>query len=336
MTVATAKKLPSGKWRCLAYVGKEVTKSGYKSFTAATKKEAERLALAFEDEHKSGKVTVQEAMTRYINSRSNTLSPATIKAYDSILRNRLRAIMSMDIAGLTPEALQAAFDAEVRAGASPKTQRNIHGLLTASARMFGVTLPPVKLQDKAKKERDIPTPQQVKQMLDATEGDFHMAILLAADLGLSRSEICALTMADCQGGRVRINKAVVQDKGNEWVVKQPKETSRYRQIPMTPAVKAALSALDRPPAEKVVHLPPSVISDRFTRLCKHLFGRTFGFHALRHYNVSLMLAAGVKPKYIIDRTGHATMHMVDTVYGHIMQDEKDAEAEMFNRFVAKL
>jgi predicted DNA-binding transcriptional regulator YafY len=41
--MATAKRLPSGSWRCFAYVGKSVTKSGYKSFTAPTKKEAERL-----------------------------------------------------------------------------------------------------------------------------------------------------------------------------------------------------------------------------------------------------------------------------------------------------
>lgn len=334
--MATAKKMPSGKWRCLAYVGKDVTKSGYKSFTAATKKEAERLALAFEHDCKNDKVTVQEAISRYISSRVNTLSPATIKAYDSILRNRLATIMALDITALTPEALQAAFDSEVRAGASPKTQRNIHGLLTASARMFGVTLPSVRLQDKEKKERDIPTPQQVHQMLDATEGDFHLAILLAADLGLSRSEICALTMADCQDGRIRINKAVVQAKDNTWVCKQPKETSRYRHIPMTPAVKMALSTINKPDTAKVVQLSPSVIGNRFTRLCKKLFGRTFGFHALRHYNVSLMLASGMKPKYIIDRTGHATMHMVDTVYGHIIQDEKTAEAEMFNQFIAKI
>ena len=43
--MATAKKRGPDQWRCLVYVGKDVTKSGYKSFTGKTKTEAERKAL---------------------------------------------------------------------------------------------------------------------------------------------------------------------------------------------------------------------------------------------------------------------------------------------------
>ena len=39
--MATAKKLPSGAYRCLIYIGDENGKRKYKSFTAKTKKEAE-------------------------------------------------------------------------------------------------------------------------------------------------------------------------------------------------------------------------------------------------------------------------------------------------------
>ena len=43
--MATAKKLPSGRWRCLVYVGKsENGKRKYKSCTADSKKEAIALA----------------------------------------------------------------------------------------------------------------------------------------------------------------------------------------------------------------------------------------------------------------------------------------------------
>ena len=46
--MATAKKLPSGSWRCLIYTGKDENgKRQYKSFTADSKKEAEFLAAAF-------------------------------------------------------------------------------------------------------------------------------------------------------------------------------------------------------------------------------------------------------------------------------------------------
>ena len=45
--MATAKKLPSGKYRCLIYIGMENEKRKYKSFTANTKKEAEFLATQY-------------------------------------------------------------------------------------------------------------------------------------------------------------------------------------------------------------------------------------------------------------------------------------------------
>ena len=41
--MATARKLPSGNYRCRVYLGKVNGKDAYKSFTAPTKKEAERI-----------------------------------------------------------------------------------------------------------------------------------------------------------------------------------------------------------------------------------------------------------------------------------------------------
>lgn len=46
-TMATAKKLPSGAYRCLIFDRMEDGKRKYKSFTAPTKKEAEYLATQY-------------------------------------------------------------------------------------------------------------------------------------------------------------------------------------------------------------------------------------------------------------------------------------------------
>ena len=333
--MATPRKTKSGKWSVLVAVPKDIIPSGYKRITADTKREAAILAEEFKL-HLSVRqsITVSQALERYIAAKDGVLSPATIVGYDRIRRTRLQSIMTIPIDKLTPEALQAAFSAEARAGASPKTQQNILFLLKAAMRMFGVEPPAVKLSDKQKKEREIPTPQQVSQLFENASGDFHLALLLAAELGLSRSEICALTMADCTGGVISVNKAMVMDIHKNWIIKVPKETSRYRTIRMTPAIRQAVALLDRPLSAPLVDLNPTELSSRFDRLCDKLFGRRWGLHALRHYNVSLMLAAGMKPKYIIERTGHATTRMVDTVYGHIMQDEKESEADAFERFLS--
>ena len=71
-----AKKLPSGMYRARLFLGEgEDGKKHYKSFTAATKREAERLALTYEAEHShTGKIPFEVAFSQYIALKSNLLS----------------------------------------------------------------------------------------------------------------------------------------------------------------------------------------------------------------------------------------------------------------------
>ncbi len=49
--MASAKKLPSGSWRVNLFIGTEDGKRKYKSFTAATKREAEFQAAQYNQLH---------------------------------------------------------------------------------------------------------------------------------------------------------------------------------------------------------------------------------------------------------------------------------------------
>ena len=77
--MATAKKLPSGSWRCLIYTGEENGKRKYKSFTASTKKEAEFMATQFvmnQKEHEEkNTLKFKDAMKHYNSPKENVLSP---------------------------------------------------------------------------------------------------------------------------------------------------------------------------------------------------------------------------------------------------------------------
>ena len=89
--MATAKRLPSGRWRCLVYVGKDENgKRKYKSCTADSKKEAIALAadvqLNNEMARNPVKFTLGQAIDRYIDNRSNILSPSTILGYRRMRR----------------------------------------------------------------------------------------------------------------------------------------------------------------------------------------------------------------------------------------------------------
>ena len=72
--MATAKKLPSGSWRVQVYAGKDSEgKIKSKSFTASTKREAEYLALQYQQERKepAADMTVGQAIDKYIEIKSN-------------------------------------------------------------------------------------------------------------------------------------------------------------------------------------------------------------------------------------------------------------------------
>ena len=84
--MAKAKKLPSGSYRCQVYDYTDGQgKRHYKSFTAATKKEAEYAAAEFALDKKEKpslpEYTLKMAIENYCNLKSNVLSPATIREY---------------------------------------------------------------------------------------------------------------------------------------------------------------------------------------------------------------------------------------------------------------
>lgn len=332
--MATAKKLKSGSWRVLAYVGKNVTKSGYKSFTAATKKEAERLAAAYEPPEPRGDVpdiTVGQAIDEYVAMKDAVLSPSTIRSYRVIRRNWLQGLMNIQVYDLTQADVQRAVNREAASGKSPKTLRNAHGLLRAAIDavrpelMLRTTLP-----QKKKPDIKIPTKEEVDALINAADPELANAIRLAAMLGLRRSEICALTWDDISDETLTVSKAVVRDSTGTWVTKPPKSYSGYRVLTMPRAVQKCFS---RRGDGTVFPFLPDHITGRFERLQQKCFGEVrYRFHDLRHYNASVMLALGVPNKYAMERMGHATDNMLKAVYQHTMKDKQQEIAQQLNHF----
>ena len=329
--MATAKKLKSGNWRVLAYIGKsESCKSGYKSFTAKTKKEAELMASQYLNEQRHVDVediTVGEAIERYINSKSNVLSPTTIYNYRKIFKNDIQPLMKIKLSALTKEKIQEAFNAETAKGKSVKSMRNTMGLLSASLSAFDLEhLVKVTLPKRQPVEIKIPTPNEITEIYEIfkNDADMTLAITLAVQLGLRRSEICALQGKDVSNGYLTINKAMVTDGNGNWIIKPPKSVSGNRKLPLTDDLKALIHA---EPDDHIVHINPNVITKRFVR------AKTgYRFHALRHYHASIMLSMGVPNKYAMERMGHSTDNMLKQVYQHTMKEKQDQIADQLNDF----
>ena len=331
-----AKKLPSGNWRVNLYIGTDPDgKKRYKSFTAATKKEAEYQAAEYnlkrKEKAKPQALTVGEAIDRYIDSKTAVLAPSTIYTYRKQRRNMLQGLMSIRIEQLTHEIIQKAINQEAKR-LSPKTVSNAYMLLASTLKEYVPDMQlNVRLPARVKPDIKIPTKQEVESMLKLAQdkGDhaLYVAILLGSQMGMRRSEICALTPADVKNGRISITKAMVQDDQKRWVIKGTKSYAGKRTLQATDAVKSALSGLKKSDDGTLLGLTPDIISHRFGNLpsvCR--------FHDLRHYYASVMLALGIPDKYAMEQMGHASPAMLKAVYQHTMQDKQKEVVETINAF----
>ena len=74
-------------------------------------------------------------------------------------------------------------------------------------------------------------------------------------------------------------------------------------------------------------LHPDYVSAAFRRAVARLDVQTVRLHDLRHTWASLALGAGVNPKIVSERLGHATVGFTLDVYSHVMPGlQEDAAA----------
>lgn len=330
--MAKAKKLPSGNWRVLLFVGYDAKgKRKYESITAPTAAEANLeadrrkydLERGIAQDRQSLNITVGEAIDRYINDRDGILSPKTVREYVNMRKFRFPEIMHTRLNKLTNAAVQRAVNAQAKQSA-PKTVHNAFTLLksaisyAAPELKFDVNLPPLQPQ-----EMIIPTEEQLLMLFDEVYGKkLEPPVLLAATTGLRRGEIAAINLKkdiDYKKCEVKVHKAIAQDRNNDWITKSTKSTSGYRTVKIPPWVAERLNEL-----KDTYEMPKaSYISNAYSDLRKR-HGFEFRFHDLRHYYASSIIAVGSPIKYAMKRMGHSTPDMLNKVYAHII-DSKDAE-----------
>ena len=329
--MAKAKKLPSGNWRVLLFVGYDAKgKRKYESITAPTAAEAnleaDRRKLDIMRGNSGGQVldiTVGEAIDRYIDDRDGILSPKTVREYRGLRRNDLQGLMHLRITKLTNAAIQKAVNADAKTKA-PKSVRNAYALFCSAVKYanpdFKIN---VILPQKEKREMKIPTEDELQMLFDAVHGTrIEIPVLLASTAGLRRGEIAALNISqdvDCQKCTVSVSKSSAENSNNEWVIKSPKTQTSRRVVPIPQWVAERISEIQ----SEYKPMKPSGITNAFAKLCAKL-DIDIRFHDLRHYYASSLIAIGVPTKYAMKRMGHSSPNMLNNVYAHIM-DQKEAE-----------
>lgn len=348
--MATAKKLPSGSWRCQVYShteeipqpdGTVKKKRIYKSFTSDIlgpkgKRDAEKQAAdwaANKEAVSRCKLTYGEALDRYIEARSSVLSPGTIREYKRSRKADLQGLMGKMISDITQEQIQVEINKEALTH-SPKSVRNMHGLLSA---VFASYRPEFVLRTalpkKIRPTLYIPTETDVRKLMGYVKGtEMEIPVLLAAFGPMRRGEIAALRSDHIKGDIVHVEFAMALDENNKWVQKSTKSESGDRYIQFPSFVIKKLEGIDG----KITDLKPNQISDRFIDIIKRAGLPKFRFHDLRHYSASIQHALGIPDAYIMQRGGWKSDTVLKNVYRHAMEDRAEKMNQLANGYFESL
>lgn len=330
-----ATKVKKGKYRTQVFIGMVDGKRKYKSFYAATAAEADYLALQYELDKKEksdpGKITVGEAIDRYLNSISELVSPTSIAGYRSKRRNNFKELMGMRVADVTDVILQEAVNNE-RKKYSAKTVRDAYSVLKCGILFVHKDFSPkVKLPKKVKKKYNIPNEANLKKILLASQGTrLEIPVLLASWLSLRASEVIGLKWENVYEDHILIETARVYAEGKIHE-KETKNTHSYRRIPLPKHIKAVLDNCERS-TEFVVNMSGSALYKAFIRMLEKNGIPHYRFHDLRHANASVMVKLKVPDRYAQTRGGWAEGAALTHVYQHTFEEDELEIAECIDSY----
>jgi len=194
---------------------------------------------------------------------------------------------------------------------------------------------------------------EVVRFLDAArETNYYVYFATLLYTGLSRGELLALRWRnlDLDNATLAVVETAYKLGNGDYVIKEPKTAHSRRTVTLPSSLvelfKAyradqellriqlgiALNVDDfvfiRPDGSPI---NPSAVTLAFRRIIKRAGLRSVRIHDLRHTHATLMLSAGVHPKVVSERLGHANIGITLDIYSHVLPGLQEAAADKFDR-----
>ena len=131
-----------------------------------------------EDQQRTFRTTLSDAVDQYIERRRSTRSPATIRGYIAYRENRLQDMMDANIFSTTDKQWQNAVDRDFR-GLTPKYAKNVWSMFASAIEEITGKRPNVELRRSNAESRPFLEPDEVLVFVDAMKGNVaYIAALL--------------------------------------------------------------------------------------------------------------------------------------------------------------
>lgn len=307
-------KLSSGNYRVRKMVNGKMYRATFDHKPSETEI-IKAIAKLVEEKTISVDMPFKRACDLYIESKENVLSVSSIRGYRGIMRQISASLMATKLSSITLPIVQTEINS-YSANHSPKSVYNMSGFIMGVLKYYGVQIQSPKLPQKEKKSPYIPTKEEVSSVFQEIKGTpYELPIMLAA-MGLRRSEICALTPEDLKGNVLTINKALVQNDKEQWVVKSTKTTESTRSIVLPDYIVSLIKE------QGMYHLHPNRIGKELSSVLERLGIEHFPPHKLRHFFASYLHDLGYSDKQIQAVGGWKTDNVMKSVYAHAMNMEE--------------
>ena len=258
-----------------------------------------------------------QAALQYIKSKSNILSPTTIKSYESIVKNMSLSFKRLKLSDITSVTVQNEVN-NYSVNHSSKSTKNYSGFISSVLGLFRPDLViRVTLPHKEQKRSVLPSYEEIQALLDAVKDTEYSIPFQLGVLGLRRSEVCALTLNDLDGNILTINKAKIKDLQNKWIIKpftKTDESTREIVIPDSLAEEIRQKGY-------IYNGSPDTLGRRIHTIQDQNNLPRFKLHSLRHFFVSYAHSQGIPDAYIQKMGGWTSnSDVMKKVYRETMDD----------------
>ena len=317
--MANLEQLPSGSYRYKKQIKGKLIRVTFDHYPT----DAE-IALAIAEQYhvvdeSIAKQTFEVCCIQYIAINENILSASTVRGYNNFVKNALSdTLRATDIHDITRLTIQNEIN-NYATNHKPKTVKNYHGFLSKVLKMYRPDLHLVTALPKvAPYEAYVLSEEEVKRILEASKGTKYHIVIQLGVLGMRRSELAAATIDDLDGNYLSINKVMIPNKKNKWVIKHiTKSEEGMRKIYIPDSLKDEILEQGY-----IFNGSPNTLKKGLNSIQKSLGIPCTRLHDLRVFYATYAHSIGTPDAVIMANGGWRSDYTMKKVYRKALDEDK--------------